>query len=113
MVFNCDGAACEKLLRHYANAELISESAEWLSGHRLPACCIGNPNLYMQCAEDEKSMVIGLWNFFEDEALDPVVRLDREYASAKFFGGTGRLCGDRVELDDIPPFGFCGIVLNK
>lgn len=113
LVFNCEGGVCENLLKHPANAEIIAKSAEWLSGQRLPAYCCGNPNLYMQCKEDEDSTVIGLWNFFEDEALDPVVHLDRTYASVKFFGGTGSLCGDIVKLDNIPPFGFCGIVLTK
>ena len=113
LVFNCNGLSCERFLKHHANAKLIADSVEWLSGRRLSAHCIGNPNLYMQCKEDEKSTVIGLWNFFEDEALDPAISLGREYESAEFFGGSGKLCGDRVELDDIPPFGFCGIVLKK
>ena len=113
LVFNCDSRACETLLKHSANAEIIAKSAEWLSGQKLPAYGCGNPNLYMQCKEGETSRVIGIWNFFEDEALDPVIHLDREYASAEFFGGTGSLRGDVIRLDDIPPFGFCGIVLTK
>ena len=112
-VFNCDGKKSEKLLKHYANAKVIADNTEWLSGNKLPAFCFGNPNLYMQCKEDEKSMVIGLWNFFEDEALEPVVQLDRKYESVKILHGSGRLCEDNVRLSDIHPFGFCGIVLTK
>jgi hypothetical protein len=113
LVFNCDSRKNENLLKHYANAKLIADNVEWLSGKKLPAFCCGNPNLYMQCKEDEERTVIGIWNFFEDEALDPIVHLGRNYASTEFFSGTGTLCGDTVKLDDIPPFGFCGIVLTK
>ena len=50
--------------------------------------------------------MIGLWNYFEDEALDPVIHLDREYASVEFFGGTGRLCGATVKLElTLVPYG--------
>jgi hypothetical protein len=113
LVFTCDGRKSEQLLKHHANAKIIANNTEWLSGHKLPAVCFGNPNLYMQCKEDEKSIAIGLWNFFEDEALEPVIQLDRTYESVEFLCGSGRLCGDTVKLDDIPPFGFCGIVLTK
>ena len=112
-VFNCDGKDCENLLKHYANARVIADHTEWLSGNKLPAFCLGNPNLYMQCKEDEKSIAIGLWNFFEDEALEPVIQLDRTYESVEFLCGSGRLCADTIRLSDIPPFGFCGIVLTK
>ena len=113
MVFNCDGKKSEKLLKHYANARVIADNTEWLSGNKLPAFCCGNPNLYMQCKEDDRSTVIGLWNFFEDEALEPVIQLGWKYESVEFFGGAGRLCADTVRLSDIPPFSFCGIVLTK
>ena len=113
LVFNCDGKKSENLLKHDANAKLIADNTEWLSGNKLPASCIGNPNLYMQCKEDEKCMIIGLWNFFDDEALEPVIHLDRKYESVEFLRGSGSLGENTVKLSDIPPFDFCGIVLKK
>ena len=114
LVFNCDGKRSEYFLREAANARLVADAVEWLSGRRLPACAPGNPSLYMQCASDGESLTVGLWNFFEDEALAPTVRLGESYRSAEFFGGgSGRLSGDTVLLSDIPPYGFCGITLHK
>jgi hypothetical protein len=113
LVFNCIANDCEMILKHQANAKIIADNTEWLSGSKLPAFSYGNPNLYVQCKEDENSLVVGIWNFFEDEALEPVVQLGRHYKSAEFLCGAGTLLGDSVKLDDIPPFAFRGIVLNK
>ncbi len=84
MVFNCNGKDNEMMLKHQANAKIIADSAEWLSGCRLPAFCYGHPNLYVQCKEDKDSLVIGIWNFFEDEATEPVIRLGDEIKAQKF-----------------------------
>ena len=101
------------LLRHYANAKLITDNTEWLSGNKLPAFCYGNPNLYIQCKEDESTTAIGIWNFFEDEALSPIINLGQEYESAEFISGDGTLYKDSVQLTDIPPIEFRGIILKK
>ncbi|MBQ9162086.1 MAG: hypothetical protein IJX74_02310 [Clostridia bacterium] len=113
LVFNCIAKDCEMLLRHYANAKIIADNVEWLSGNKLPAFCYGNPNLYIQCKEDDESLVIGIWNFFEDEAIEPVIQLGEKYQSAKFLNGSGTLCEQTAQLEDIPPFAFRGIVLTK
>jgi len=113
LVFNCIGKDCENLLKHYGNAKIIADNTKWLSGNKLPAFCYGNPNLYIQCKEDEDSMVIGVWNFFEDDALEPVIQLGNKYQSAEFLNGSGTLCSDTVKLADIPPFAFRGVVLKK
>ena len=113
LVFNCIAKDCEMLLRHYANARVIADNVEWLSGNKLPAFCYGNPNLYIQCKEDDKSTVVGIWNFFEDEAIEPVIRLGRKYQGAEFLFGAGTLCSDTVKLEDIPPFAFRAIILTK
>ncbi|MBR6747989.1 MAG: hypothetical protein IKM07_03540 [Clostridia bacterium] len=113
LVFNCNGKDNEMLLRHHGNAKVIADHTEWLSGEKLPAFCYGNPNLYIQCKEDAQSMVIGIWNFFEDTALEPVIELGQKYKSAEFLNGSGTFRGDFAHLTDIPPFGFRGIVLTK
>lgn len=58
-------------------------------------------------------MVVGIWNFFEDEVISPVIHLAREYKSAEFLCGFGTLCADRAILEDIPPYAFRGIFLKK
>lgn len=113
LVFNCNARGNEMLLRHYANAKIIADNVKWLSGNKLPAFCYGNPNLYIQCKQDEQSMAIGIWNFFEDEVISPIINLGQEYESAEFLGGNGTLYKDYVQLTDIQPFEFRGIVLKK
>lgn len=113
LVFNCNAKDSERLLKHHANARIIANNTQWLSGEKLPAFCYGNPNLYIQCKEDEKYLVIGIWNFFEDEVIDPVISLSRKYQSAEFLCGSGKLSEDQVRLTDIPPYAFRGIVLTK
>lgn len=113
LVFNCIAKKCEAHLRHYANAKIIAYNTEWLSGNKLPAFCFGHPNLYLQCKEDDESTVVGIWNFFEDEAIEPVINLGQSYKSAEFLCGSGNLCESTVKLDDIPPYAFRGIVLKK
>ena len=53
-------------------------------------------------------MAVGLWNFFADPAIDPVVELDSEYSGIEFLNTNGKLDGNKVYLNDIPPFGFAG-----
>ncbi len=113
LVFTCIARESEGFLKQHANGKIIADNALWLSGEKLPAYCCGNPNLYIQCKEDEEHMVIGIWNFFEDEAIEPEILLGREYESAEFLFGSGVLSGDKAVLEDIPPFGFRGIVLKK
>lgn len=113
LVFNCNAKDSENLLKHQANAKIIADNIQCLSGEELPAFCYGNPNLYMQCKEDDENMVIGLWNFFEDEAIELSVLLSREYKEAEFLCGSGELSKDRIRLTDIPPYAFRGIVLKK
>ncbi|MBS6477437.1 MAG: hypothetical protein KH405_06425 [Firmicutes bacterium] len=69
--------------------------------------------MYLQYKEDEDYMVVGIWKFFEDEVISPVIRLAREYKSAKFLCGSGTLSADRAILEDIPPYAFRGIILKK
>ena len=58
--------------------------------------------------------VVGLWNMFADSVLDGVVELDAPAGEVEFFNCTGRKDGDRVVIDEIPPFAFAGIrILNK
>ncbi len=113
LVFTCIAREGEAFLRQHGNGKIIADNALWLSGEKLPAYSCGNPNLYIQCKEDEEHMVIGIWNFFEDEAIEPAIFLGREYESAEFLFGSGVISEDKAILDDIPPFGFRGIVLKK
>ncbi len=96
------------VLKHYARSRQYAENIPWLSGKKLPAYVYGNPALYIMCKKNEKSIAVGLWNFFADIAIDPVVELDAEYSGIEFINTNGKLDKNKVYLNDIPPFGFVG-----
>lgn len=95
----------ERYHRVYGRSHLLARAAEWVSGRKLPAWTSGSPDLYLMCKENDGTLAVGLFNLFEDEALDTEIHLGDSYRSVTFFSGSGRLDGDRVLLDDIPPFG--------
>ena len=101
------------MLKHYARGRQIADNVPWLSGEKLPAYVYGNPSLYVQCKQSENAMAVGLWNFFADIAIDPVVELGEAYGSIKFINCNGRLENDKVYLDDINPFAFVGFEVFK
>jgi hypothetical protein len=84
-----------------------------INGKGLPAVCPGNPNLYILCKKDEKSMAVGMWNLFPDCVIDPVIELDEAYTSIDFYNASGSIDGKTVHLDkDIPPYGFVLFTVN-
>ena len=95
-------------LHHYETSRLIQKHVEWLGGQTLPAFTCGHPGMYVQCREKDGAMAIGLWNFFADIAMDPVVELGQRYDNIRFVQGQGRLDGDKVYMEDIPAYGFAG-----
>lgn len=82
----------------YCRQRQIFDCAEWLSSKKLPAKSLKNPYLYVLCAEDEESRVVGLWNLWEDEILSPQITLDKPAASIEFYMTDGYSDGDTVYL---------------
>ena len=101
------------VLRHYARSRQYAETIPWLSGQALPAYVYGNPALYLQCKKNDTAMAVGLWNFWPDIAMDPVVQLDGEYSAIRCLNCTGELRGNTVYLSDIPAFGFAAIEVRR
>ena len=58
-------------------------------------------------------MAVGLWNFFADTAIAPVVELDENYSNVEFINSSGRFEDGKVYLSDIAPFAFVGFVVCK
>ncbi len=105
--------ANSNLLYHYERARQYANVIPWLSAKSLPAFVYGCPSMYIQCKEDSNSLIVGLWNFFEDTAFCPTVELSKSYSDIEFLQGDGTLSGDKVVLNDIFPYGFTGFVLKK
>jgi hypothetical protein len=86
------------LIRNYTRQKQFADLHEWLNGKKLPASCIGNPDLYLMTKLGEKSMAIGVWNNFEDEMMQNVIKLHKPYKTARFVGCEGTLSGDEITL---------------
>lgn len=91
---------------NYHRREQIVDAIEYISGKKLPAVNMKNPNLYILTAKGEGSMSVLLINMFSDDAADMVVKLDREYKTVRFAKGDGRLVGENIEISAIGPYGF-------
>ncbi len=102
----------DKILKHYARARQYATQILWLCGQKLPAYCYGNPALYMQAKEKDGALAVGLWNFFADIAVEPVVELAKKYTEITFINCNGRMDSDKVYLTDIPAFGFTGFEVS-
>lgn len=104
----------QNVYKHYERSRQYAQTIPWLGGKKLPAYCYGNPGLYLMCKEDDAgALAVGLWNYFDDIAFDPVVELAERYSGIEFINCCGRLEGDRVFLDDIPAWGFAGFEIKK
>ena len=51
-------------------------------------------------------MSVSLSNVHLDDVFDAEIRLDRAYREIRFLNCSGKLDGDRVTIDHIPPYGF-------
>lgn len=96
------------LMRHYARGYQYSR----FMSECFYALCPGHPDLYLLCSQDENEIAVGVWNFCVDPAINPVVYLGQKYKSIRFINGSGKLYGNRVELEEIPAYGFSGFVLS-
>jgi hypothetical protein len=94
-------------MRHYQRSKQYAQFIPWLSrGKQLPAYCFGHPHLYLMTKEKDGVMAVGLWNFFADLIVEPVIELDREYREIRFLNCHGKLQGKTVMLTNIAAHGF-------
>ena len=60
----------------------------------------------MLTKKDENSLSVSLSNVHLDDVIEAEIRLDRAYESIRFVNCAGKLEGNRVTIDHIPPYGF-------
>ncbi len=117
LVYGFDARNVQKqagILCAYCRQRQLVKYHEWLCGKKLDAVCLGNPFLYSIVKKGEGSLAIGLWNFYPDRVMNPVIDLAEAYEEAEFIGCSGRLEGNQVILDEPPhAFGCCFIHLRK
>lgn len=98
----------------YYRQRQLAEGVAYVSKKPLPAVCLGNPFVYIVARKDADSMSVGIWNFFADEVMNPVIQLDEEYESADIYLKDGHLEGNKLVLhEDIPPYGFVLFTVYK
>lgn len=91
---------------YYRQRQLV-DGVAYVGKKPLPAVCPGHPFLYIVARKDADSMAVGIWNFFADEVINPVIQLDEAYDRADVYLKNGHLEGNKLILDeDIPPYGF-------
>lgn len=99
--------------RGYEISRTLANAVQRLSGGKLPAYVNGNPDLYVMAKRGGGETAVGLWNIFADSVLDGVVELDAPAGDVEFFNCVGRKDGDRIVVDEIPPFSFAGIRISQ
>ena len=100
----------ENMYRSYSRARQLVKAVGRLTGRALPACSLGNPDLYLLCKQDERELAVGLWNICPDGIYEPVVELEHACRGIRFLNCRGRLEGNRVYLSQMEPFSFAGFV---
>ena len=99
-------------VNYYRQADLVN-AIEWICGKRLPAVTLKNPNLYVLASKADSAMSVALSNVHLDDVFDPVITLDKEYTSIRFVNCSGRMEGNKVYLNHIPPYGFAAFEVTS
>lgn len=103
------------LFHSYSRQEQLLDALEWLNGKKIDASLTRRPGAYLMCKRSGDSLAVGIWNFYPDYIINPVIDLSRSYSKIKFIGETsGTISGDRVTLTaDIPPYSFAGFEVRE
>lgn len=101
-------------LNGYALRRMLTEQTAWLNRKPLDAYADGNyPNLYTMVKKGEHSLSVGLWNLFEDKIHGLTVKVNGEYASARFVNCEGKFEKGCITLSSVLyPYEFAGIELS-
>lgn len=105
--FHTPGAAhSASYLRSWCRRRQLVSAVQWLCGKPLPAVLEDAPEACVLTSSDGRAMAVAVLNLYQDEIIEPVIRLDGVYKTARFVGCTGALEGDRVKLSSVSPYGF-------
>ena len=98
---------------NYACQQSLKEAVEWISDKTLPVFCGKNPYLYTVVKRDGKKLRAAFFNCYDDNVLDPVIELEREYETVRFIHGSGKLNGNKLLLEcALTPYGFTAFELE-
>ncbi len=97
----------------YERQKQLYQAVTWLSGTVLPAYIGNNPYVYSLMKRDGDTITLGFFNCFADWILSPCIVLDEAYRVDTYCQTSGREEEGKLILDDIPPFDFVGISIQK
>ena len=86
------------IFRCFPMQDVLVKTLPWVARQPIPACSVGNPELYLLCRKEADSMSVALFNCFADSLCEPVVILDGNYNTIECFGCEARLEGNKVTL---------------
>ena len=112
LVYAFEGyTASDHVIKQYERGDQI---LEWIAslGKKLPATMPHNPDCYILAKKSSSAAAVWIGNFFADECMNTTVALDKEYKEIEFINCTGRLLGDKVTIDAIPPYASLGFAVK-
>lgn len=112
MCFDC-AEVFHGMRLNYLRRESLRGAVEWISGKKLPAYCEQSPYVYTVIKKKGEKTLVALVNCFEDDVIEPTVKLDKCYSSVRFINGNGRLSDDTLILDAyVPAYKFVAFELE-
>ena len=113
LVLAMDAFTCsDEIYKNYSRQKQIFDFLADC-GVVLPAKCSGNPDLYIICKQNEDILAVGLFNCFADSISNFNIELPLGYNSAEFFRSTGKLLGNKMQIEHLGAFDWCYILLRK
>lgn len=107
LIINTNPRENDLIMRHYERGFQYRD----FIGEKMPATCVGNPDVYLLCSKKGDELTVGVWNFCIDPTVNAAVILDKEYRNVEFLKGNGTICGKVLQLDEIPAYGFAGFTV--
>ena len=97
----------------YYKQRILADCYKWFKGEDIAATCFDSPMLMPILGKNDKTLVIGLWNIFEDRIVSHKINLSKEYKNIEFIGCSGKLEGKSIILDNLNPFDYCAMILSE
>lgn len=82
-------------------------------GADFPICKTDAPFLYMIAKSDENELSVYIMNTYEDSVINPEVITGEGYSRVETCNCSAEICGNKVVLSDINPYGFAAFTVYK
>ena len=99
----------------YKNYSRQKQFVDFLSasGAATPVTCVGNPELYVLCKQNEQKLAVGFFNCFADPIDHLTADLSCPAKKASFFRCNGVVSNQRIQIDRLAAFDWCFVEIEK